>query len=56
LYKNDASVLRNEFENPTFDRGNHSRHILAALNRPELKEAKPFYDPLQNEVDGESVI
>jgi hypothetical protein len=56
LYKNDASILRNEFENPTFDSGKHSCHILAALNLLELEEAEPFYDPLQNEVDGESVI
>jgi hypothetical protein len=56
LYKNDASVLRNEFENTTFDRGKHSRHILAALYLPEIEETEPFYNPLQNEVNGESVI
>jgi hypothetical protein len=33
-----------------------SRHILAALDLPELEEAEPFYDHLQDEADDESMI
>ena len=31
----------------------HSRHILAALDLPELEEVEPFYYPLQDEADDE---
>jgi hypothetical protein len=34
----------------------HSRHILAALDLPELEEAEPFYHPLQDESDDKSAI
>lgn len=34
----------------------HSRYVLEALDLPELEEAKPFYELLQDEGDDESVI
>jgi hypothetical protein len=33
----------------------HSRHILAAPGLPEIEEVEPFYDPLEDEADDESV-
>jgi hypothetical protein len=34
----------------------HSRHVLEALDLPELEEVEPFYDASQDEEDDESVI
>jgi hypothetical protein len=34
----------------------HSRHILAALDLPEIEEVEPFYELLQDEGDEESMI
>jgi hypothetical protein len=31
----------------------HSRHILEALDLPELEEVEPFYDPLQDGADAD---
>jgi hypothetical protein len=34
----------------------HSRYVLEALDLPEFGEVEPFYAPLQDEADDESVI
>jgi integrase len=46
-----AATTRVYVDSVAKKRDKHSRHILAALDLPELEEAEPFYDPLQDEED-----
>jgi integrase len=51
-----ASTTRVYVDSLPKKKDKHSRYVLDALDLPEIEESEPFYDPLQNEVDDESVI
>jgi len=50
-----AATTRVYVDSVAKKRDKHSRHILAALDLPELEEAEPFHDPLHGNADDESM-
>jgi hypothetical protein len=51
-----AATTRVHVDSVAKKRDKHSRHVLEALDLPELEEVEPFYDTSRDDADEESAL